>query len=441
MTEESDGNDPRFAPKDQDAPGKSKNQEVVRNAEESSVEPASATPPADQSDRVDAFRDGIAKTDKSKLARTLLDPDELKKRENQTAGKKHDSVGDSAVRESAQNVEAESTKTQESAPVSAQDVLRAEMSKMSKDKLARTKLDPDEMRKTVSKSISQTEIKVAELIEARANEPPKPFHPIENYRAASPCSVRWEGTDPKERVRICQSCKLQVYDFTGLEQPEADELILQRENRQNAPLFKRADGKFLTSDCPLALKKKREQMLSIGGGVVLLVILLVWLILSPKPAPNVVTQSPSSQEQAVGSDADDHSADGAASSTSGQPASLVVPSEHPVQDDDGGYSWSTYVKQAKDSVQQDAKEAAASPNQSPTPDAVVHKTAPDANAGASGSATDSSPVQAPNAGSVSQQQGEPASADQPGVPAPQGEQAAPSQHGVQYFGTESPRAK
>ena len=115
-----------------------------------------------------------------------------------------------------------------------------------------------------------------------------PFKPIEKFKQATPCSALWEGTDPKERVRYCEQCKRQVYDFAGLELPEAEALIFKRENRKNVTLFKRVDGKFLTSDCPVGVKKRLTLILANVGGVVLLCCVLALFLSTPKPAPSVV---------------------------------------------------------------------------------------------------------------------------------------------------------
>ncbi len=55
--------------------------------------------------------------------------------------------------------------------------------------------------------------------------------------------------------------------------PEAEELIFKREERRNAALFKRADGKFMTKDCPVAVKKKYGMIMMIAGGILVLAIL------------------------------------------------------------------------------------------------------------------------------------------------------------------------
>lgn len=163
-------------------------------------------------------------------------------------------------------------------------------------KTAKTMLDHSVLKEVVAKTAAKEEEKVAEQIKAKANEPVKPFEPIENYKIATPCSSMWEGTDPKERYRYCEKCHLQVYDFTGMELPDAEALIFKRESRKNAPLFKRADGKFLTADCPVGVGNKRNLILSIVGGTLLVICVLAFLMMMPHPKPAVTTeQSPSSE--------------------------------------------------------------------------------------------------------------------------------------------------
>lgn len=146
-------------------------------------------------------------------------------------------------------------------------------------KLQKTKLDDAVLREAVARMQAEQEAKAAELAKARANEPVKPFEAIENYKKATPCNAFWNNTDPSQRFRYCEQCHMQVYDFTGLEKPEAEELIWKRENRRNAPLFQRADGKFLTSDCPVGIKRKQNLIMTTVGGVVLVACVLGFLLM------------------------------------------------------------------------------------------------------------------------------------------------------------------
>lgn len=154
--------------------------------------------------------------------------------------------------------------------------------------VAKTMLDHSILWDTVSKFEAKMELKVAEQLLERANEPIKPFIDIVCKKQATPCSFVWDATDTRERFRYCDLCKTPVYNFTGLEQPEADELIFQRENRRNATLYKRADGKYMTVNCPVEVKRKRDMISMSFAGVLLFIAAIAFMILmprAPKPEP------------------------------------------------------------------------------------------------------------------------------------------------------------
>lgn len=162
-------------------------------------------------------------------------------------------------------------------------------------RVMKTMLDHAILRDTVAKAASELEIKVAEQLKERANEPVKPFVAIEKFKLATPCAAVWDKSADGERFQYCAQCRLHVYDFGGIELPDAEELIFRRENRKNAPLFKRADGKFLTSDCPIAAKRKQTLLFAKVGGVLLVLCVLALLLLLPKQTPNTAEDDRFSQ--------------------------------------------------------------------------------------------------------------------------------------------------
>ncbi|MBP9092046.1 hypothetical protein KBI23_13550 [bacterium] len=159
--------------------------------------------------------------------------------------------------------------------------------------VAKTMLDHSILWDTVSKFEAKMEERVAEQMLERANEPIKPFIPIVCKKQATPCAFTWDDPDTRERFRYCDLCKTPVYNFTGLEQPEADELIFQRENRRNATLYKRADGKYMTVNCPVEVKRKRDMVFMSLGGVLLFaaaIAFMIWMPRPPKPEPKAVVE-------------------------------------------------------------------------------------------------------------------------------------------------------
>ncbi len=159
--------------------------------------------------------------------------------------------------------------------------------------VAKTMLDHSILWDTVSKFEAKMEVKIAEQIAERAAEPVKMLVPIECKKQAMACGFKWDDTETKERFRYCALCKTPVYNFAGLEMPEAEEIVFQRENKKKFTLFKRPDGKFMTVDCPVEVKRKRDTILLSVGGVMLVLCALAFMILMPKPP------KPEPQTQAV----------------------------------------------------------------------------------------------------------------------------------------------
>lgn len=84
-------------------------------------------------------------------------------------------------------------------------------------------------------------------------------NPLNNIKIASPCSADWNGMVGDERKRFCSDCKLNVYNLSGMSQREAENLLLNSENRVCVRFYRRADGTVLTKDCPVgwrAIKQK-----------------------------------------------------------------------------------------------------------------------------------------------------------------------------------------
>lgn len=190
--------------------------------------------------------------------------------------------------------------------------------------VAKTMLDHSILWDTVSKFEAKMEERVAEQMLERANEPIKPFIPIVCKKQATPCAFNWDDPDSKERFRYCDLCKTPVYNFSGLEQPEADELIFQRENRRNATLYKRADGKYMTVNCPVEVKRKRDMVYMSLGGVLLFAAAIAFMILMPRP--------PKPEPKAV---VEDRPA--AVSTGSSTSSGLRQPSPPPAANDDGSF--------------------------------------------------------------------------------------------------------
>lgn len=190
---------------------------------------------------------------------------------------------ESAVLAATQSQEEPIVPDNEYLTVSQNDTVPANLSASGRMPVAKTMLDHDMMAQAVSKSFVLKESRVKEIIKEKAKEPVKTIVPVDCEKKAMPCKFTWAENDPRERFKHCNVCQAAVYNFSGLEMPEAEVIIFQRENLKKFTLYKRDDGKFMTRDCPRQVKRKRDQFLLIGGSVVLVATILTFLAMMPPP--------------------------------------------------------------------------------------------------------------------------------------------------------------
>jgi hypothetical protein len=76
---------------------------------------------------------------------------------------------------------------------------------------------------------------------------------LDEVRIASPCPARWEDMVGDNRSRHCRSCNKTVYDLSELTATQALALIHEKQGDLCVRLFRRADGRVLTADCPVGL--------------------------------------------------------------------------------------------------------------------------------------------------------------------------------------------
>lgn len=89
---------------------------------------------------------------------------------------------------------------------------------------------------------------------------------IHNIHIASPCNVPWETMTGDERSRYCHSCRLNVYNIAEMTTKEAEELILEKEGKLCLRIYRRADGRVITKDCPRGVKIIRDRILRTAAG-------------------------------------------------------------------------------------------------------------------------------------------------------------------------------
>ncbi len=78
---------------------------------------------------------------------------------------------------------------------------------------------------------------------------------LPNIRVASPCPADWEKMIGDERVRHCNDCNLNVYNFSAMTEREVARLLAARQGRLCGRFYRRADGTMLTQNCPVGLRR------------------------------------------------------------------------------------------------------------------------------------------------------------------------------------------
>lgn len=168
-------------------------------------------------------------------------------------------------------------------PHSEPDALHAKPHRVERSKqfVAKTLLDHSVLADTLNKIAERKNERAAEEARERAKKPAAVFHPVDSEKLVQACAWRWDD-ESTDRFRYCPNCQTQAYNFDGLELAEAEALVFTRENKRNPILYKRADGKFMTQNCPAQVKRKMRRLVlfSIVAASVFLA-LLAMAILAP----------------------------------------------------------------------------------------------------------------------------------------------------------------
>lgn len=113
--------------------------------------------------------------------------------------------------------------------------------------------------------------------------------PAAKLRIASPCSASWEAMFGDERTRFCGECQKQVHDLTKMSAAEVDLFLLAHSGGACVRIFERADGRVLTEDCPVGVRRRRARALVASmlgtGACALLALTAVARVMTSEIAP------------------------------------------------------------------------------------------------------------------------------------------------------------
>ncbi len=93
-------------------------------------------------------------------------------------------------------------------------------------------------------------------------------NPLHNIHVASPCSADWNEMFGDDRKRHCGSCKLKVYNLSGMTRREGEDLLVNSEGRLCVRFFRRADGTILTKDCSVGWQAVKQRVSRVATAAV-----------------------------------------------------------------------------------------------------------------------------------------------------------------------------
>jgi len=83
---------------------------------------------------------------------------------------------------------------------------------------------------------------------------------LDSLRIASPCTADWAAMTGDDKKRFCAQCKLHVHDLSAMTSDEAMALLRSAgQGRTCVRFHRRADGRVLTRDCPVGLRRRMRQ--------------------------------------------------------------------------------------------------------------------------------------------------------------------------------------
>jgi hypothetical protein len=188
--------------------------------------------------------------------------------------------------------------------------------------VAKTLLDHNAILKAQA---MRQKARVEQEISRRQQQPLRIVEPIKAQKTVRSCPFSWTETSSSERFKHCSKCQSTVYNLDGMEFAEAENLIFKRENRKKFVLFKRPDGKFMTSDCPVA-KKRQQQLVGIVAVCVCLIacVIGVLIMMPPMPSPSANSNWAEGAPNTVSSDSETKASEPTLTKSSGTKSNGTV---------------------------------------------------------------------------------------------------------------------
>lgn len=82
---------------------------------------------------------------------------------------------------------------------------------------------------------------------------------LDNLVIAAPCSVSWELMTGDDRARACSQCSRNVYNLSSMTRNEAEAFLAEHGISHCVTFYRRENGTIMTDNCPVGLRKLRDQ--------------------------------------------------------------------------------------------------------------------------------------------------------------------------------------
>lgn len=121
---------------------------------------------------------------------------------------------------------------------------------------------------------------------------------VSDFKCATACSSQWSKMSGTQQFRICKSCNLTIYDFTSMNRNQAQAMVFRREGKQNPVFYRRADGRFMTSDCPVGVKQRQVKIALLVAGVITVAgVILASIFMPPQPKTQPADSPPATADK------------------------------------------------------------------------------------------------------------------------------------------------
>lgn len=89
---------------------------------------------------------------------------------------------------------------------------------------------------------------------------------LDRFTKRTPCKVSWSDMPGDDRVRFCCACSKNVHDLGAMSEDAAESFLAHHLDDQEAcvRLYRRPDGRILTSDCPRGADKRHVRRVGLA---------------------------------------------------------------------------------------------------------------------------------------------------------------------------------